>query len=336
MAEDQRLGALHWIDHYAVPTSDIERWIEWNANVLGAVEPWGDTEPAPGETRVGAFRHVAGAHVAAFQTKNPIPASNGLGKSYPRYGLYIRPEDIDEHLRRLDRFEVTHSDPIRTSAEGEPGTAIYFQDFDENQLEFWAPDRMPEGALDGCGPLRVGRLSHAIFESRDLDRTAAFFSRYCGLDAMSGGDIAEDTLVMPLVAGARLIYKKVDTLGVRTGGSTRWRGVHSAFIVREDEFIPAYERVWAELEEWDYDQAAQGPLKTDPGDLPARTGMHGSAAGRHWKAMYGRGDQIYDWDTNSFHFVGGSSSHPQLATYEAHYMEEYVDAFMKNKEANAR
>ena len=25
-----------------------------------------------------------------------------------------------------------------------------------------------------------------------------------------------------------------------------------------------------------------------------------------------------------------------LATYEAHYMEEYVDAFMKNKEANAR
>ena len=120
---------------------------------------------------------------------------------------------------------------------------------------------------------------------------------------------------------------------MRTGGSTRWRGVHSAFIIRQDEFIPSYERVWGELSEWDYDQAAQGPLQTDPGDLPARTGMHGSAAGRKWKALYGRGDQIFDWDTNSFHFVGGSSPAPTLATYEAHYMEDYVEQFKKNKEA---
>src|SRR5438093_174252 len=40
MAEDQRLGALHWIDHYAVPTNDLDRWVDWNANVLGATEPW--------------------------------------------------------------------------------------------------------------------------------------------------------------------------------------------------------------------------------------------------------------------------------------------------------
>jgi catechol 2,3-dioxygenase-like lactoylglutathione lyase family enzyme len=336
VAEDHRLGALHWIDHYAIPTSDIERWLEWNANLLGAVEPWGDTEPAPGEQRVGAFRVLAGCHVAAFQQKAPIPPNQGLGKSYPRYGFYVRPEDLDEHVRRLDRLEVNHADPVRTSQEGEAGVSVAFEDFDGNQFEFWAPVRMPDGALAEAGPLRVGRLSHAVFESRDLDRTAAFFNRYCGLDAMSGADIPSDTLVMPLVAGARLIFKKVDRLDVRTGGATKWRGVHSAYIVRQDEFIPAYERVWSELSEWDYDQAAEGPLKTDPGALPARTGMHGSAAGRAWKAMYGRGDQIFDWDTNSFHFVGGSSSSPTLATYEAHYMEEYVDEFMKSKQGGAK
>jgi hypothetical protein len=125
-----------------------------------------------------------------------------------------------------------------------------------------------------------------------------------------------------MVAGGRIIYRKVEELGVRSGGSTLWRGVHSAFVCREDEFMPAYEKMWAELPEWDYDQAEQGPLSSDPGALGARTGMHGSAAGRKWKALYGRGDQIYDWDTNNFHLVGGISSTPTLARYQARYMED--------------
>ena len=330
MAVDQRLGALYWIDHYAVPTQDLDRWVEWNANVLGATQPWHDTTPAPGQPRRAEFRVLGGCHVIGFAQSAQVPPGKGLGQGLPRYGFYVRGEDVDEHLQRLDRFGVAHTDAIRTSAEGESGTAIYFEDPDGNQFEFWAPDRMPEGAMEGASPQGVGRISHAVFESRDLDRTASFYSRFCGLDPIVGTDTPRDTMVLPLVAGARLIFKRVDQLQMRTGGSTKWQGVHNAFVVREEEFIPAYERIWNELEEWDYDQRAQGPVE-DPGALGARTGMHGSDAGRRWKAMYGRGDQIYDWDTNSFHFVGGASDSATLATYQGKYMEDYVEAFMKNK-----
>jgi catechol 2,3-dioxygenase-like lactoylglutathione lyase family enzyme len=332
MAVDQRPGALYWVDHYVVPTTDLDRWLEWNASVLGATESWGEAPTAPGGPRRGEFRWLAASHVAGFIQDQPIPPAKALGASYPRYGFYIRQADIDEHLRRLDRLAVPHTDAIRTSAEGEPGLAIYLQDPDENQFELWAPDRLPDGVMAGESPVKVGRISHAIFESRDLDRTAAFYGRYCGLDPMRSADVAKDTMVLPLAGGPRLIFKKVDTLGVRTGGSTRYQGVHTAFIVRDEEFIPAYQRIWNELDEWEYDRRAQGPLQIDPGSLPARTGMHGSDAGRKWKAMYGRGDQIYDPDTNSFHFVGGTSSaSPTLVDYEPRYMEEYVSAFMEAK-----
>jgi hypothetical protein len=330
MAEDQRPGAIHWIDHFAVPTNDLERWVGWVGDVLGTTDPWGDTAHMGGP-RFAEFRNLGGSHVIGFVQADPIPENAGLGKACPRYGFYVRPEDLDEHRRRLDRLRVPHADPVRTSQEGEVGTAIAFEDPDANQYEFWAPDRMPEGAMAKASAVNVGRISHGIHESRDLDRTASFYSRYAGVDPMFSADIPSDTLVLPLVAGARLIFKKVATLDVRTGGSTRWRGVHNAYVVRADDFMSSYERVWSELDEWDYDQRAQGAL-AGAGDLPARTGMHGSDAGRKWKAMYGRGDQLYDPDTNSFHFVGGTSSGPTLAEYQGRYMEDYVEAFMQARE----
>jgi catechol 2,3-dioxygenase-like lactoylglutathione lyase family enzyme len=333
MAEDQRLGALHWIDHYAVPTNDIDRWAEWNADVLGAKHSWHDTDPAPGQPKRALFRLLggSGAHVIGFAQSVPIPPSKGLGKGLPRYGFYVHARDMDEHARRLERLNVPHTDPKRTSSEGEPGTVIAFQDPDQNEFEFWAPDREPEGAMDNASDVGVGRISHAIFESRDFERTADFYRRYCGLDPLESTGLAEDTMVMPLAAGARLIFKKVDQLGMRTGGSTKWQGVHNAFIVRDDEFIPAYEKIWGELDEWDYDQRAQGPV-ANPEALGARTGMHGSDAGRRWKAMYGRGDQVYDPDGNSFHLVGGTSTGgPTLASYKGKYMEEYVEGFMRDR-----
>src|SRR5438105_2750051 len=108
MSEDQRLGALHWIDHYAVPTSDLDRWVDWNANVLGATQPWHDTTPAPGQPRRAEFRILGGSHVIGFAQNAPIPRGKALGEGLPRYGFYIRAADVDAHLRRLDELGVPH------------------------------------------------------------------------------------------------------------------------------------------------------------------------------------------------------------------------------------
>jgi len=335
MAIDHRPGALYWIDHFAVPTNDIDRWVDWNGKVLGATEPWADLVFEPGAAHFADFRWLCGSHVIGFAQQEPLPDPNKpLGQSYPRWGFYIRAEEVEDQLRRLDRLGVPHTDAIRTSEEGEEGIAIYFEDGDKNQYEFWAPQRLPDGAMENCGPQRVGRMSHGVLESRDLDRTAAFYSRFCGLDPLASADIPADTLVLPLEAGGRLVFKKVDQLTGRTGASRNWRGVHHAFIVRDEEYIPSYQRMWAELPEWE--RRPDGSFDGNPADLPARTGLHGSAAGRRFKERMGRGDQIIDWDTNAFHLVGGTSdTSPTLATYQGKYMEDYVEILTRDREGGA-
>src|SRR5207244_9544246 len=116
---------------------------------------------------------LGGCHIAAFAQRRPIPSSKGLGVGGPRYGLYVRQEDVDAHLARLEKLGITHGRPTQTDRDGESGVVVAFEDEDQNQLEFWAPDRMPAGAMDGCSDLGVGRVRHGIFESRDLARTAA-------------------------------------------------------------------------------------------------------------------------------------------------------------------
>src|SRR5438270_8948063 len=101
MAEDQRPGTLHWIDHFGVPTSDLDRWTDWAARGLGAVDSWADTSQMKGP-RFAEFRNLGGSHIIGFVQSDPLPANGGLGKGCPRYGFYINAADIDAHLKRLD------------------------------------------------------------------------------------------------------------------------------------------------------------------------------------------------------------------------------------------
>jgi predicted enzyme related to lactoylglutathione lyase len=324
--DDQRPGTIYWIDHYTVGTNDPLRWIDFHEKVLGArTEP-----PSPRRLTRGVFQDLTNCHHGGFVMREPLPPSEGVGKGLPRYALFIRPEDIDEHLRRLDQYDVPHTEPVRTSSDGAEGTAIYWEDPDGNQFEFWAPVHMPAGAMDDCGPLKVGRISHVVYESRNLQKTADFFNRYCALDPLVSADVPADTLVLPLAAGARLIFKEVAELGHRTSGRGVYRDLHTALVMRPEDFWPSYERLWAELPEWDFDEQ-QGRYAGDGTTLPARTTLHGSPAGRAWKGAYGRGDDWYDWDTNLFHFFVGVPRDGSMATYEPHAIESYMQDYLAAK-----
>jgi predicted enzyme related to lactoylglutathione lyase len=321
--DDQRPGTVYWIDHYTVGTNDVHRWIDFHERVLGA-----QTMPVtPRRLTRGVFQNLTNSHHGGFVMREPLPPAVALGQGYPRNALFIRPEDIDDHLRRLDACAAEHSDPIRTSEDGDDGTAIYWLDPDGNQFEFWAPANMPAGAMDDCGPLKVGRISHAVYESRDLQRTAAFFDRYCALEPLAGADIPDDTLVLPLAAGGRIVFKKVENLGHRTSGRGVYRDLHAALVVREEDFWPSYERVWADLPEWDFDEL-NGRYQGDGTALPARSALHGSPAGRAWKGAFGRGDDWYDWDTNLFHYFAGVPRNGSMATYNGHSIEDYMEHYL--------
>jgi hypothetical protein len=317
-----------------MPSNDLDRWIKFQVNVLGAkIERINGltTEARQRNQGFAAFCRTPYSMVDGFLSNEQLPAATEPGEGLPRFGYFIRPDDVDEHLRRLDEQKVPHTDPIRTSAEGQEGTAIRLVDPDGNQLEFWAPTHLPAGAMAGETPMKVGRISHAVYESRDLDRTADFFDRFAALDPIVSADVDKDTLAMPLAGGGRIVYHKVKELGALT--LTRASGgPHAALTVRDEDFWGNYRRMWATLPEGERPDA---PATADFASLPARTIMHGSGGGRRWFKMYGRGDDFYDWDANAFHFIGsvGMEQSPEL-TYRAHSMDWHSERVAKD--ANGR
>jgi predicted enzyme related to lactoylglutathione lyase len=323
MIEDQRPGTVYWIDHYAIGTNDLPRWVDFHERVLGG-KTTRNNRPDP----KNYFQQLTNCLHGGFLQDVPLPPSAGPGTGFPRYGFFIRQEDIETHLRHLDDNQVLHADPVRTSADGEAGTAIYWEDPDGNQFEFWAPDHLPAGAMDGAGPLKIGRISHGVFESRDLQRTADFFDRYCALSPLVSADVASDTLVLPLAAGGRLVYKKTESPGARTTGRGILRDVHTALVVRPEDFFPNYERMWAELPEWEFDAERDGIYEGNWEELPARTALHPSPAGRKWHQAFGRGDDWFDPDTNLFHFYGGEPTDGSMVHYEGHSLDEYAQAYL--------
>ena len=36
MADEHPHGAVHWIDHVVVGTNDMNAWVEWAVNAIGA------------------------------------------------------------------------------------------------------------------------------------------------------------------------------------------------------------------------------------------------------------------------------------------------------------
>lgn len=336
-------GAVHWIDHYVVGTNDMVAWVDWAVNATGITR-----RPIIGLTTAARKRNIkitsflwwegGSCRIGAFLQPEIYPAAKPLGEDLPRCGFYIRPEDVNAHLRRLDQHKIPHSDPIRTAADGDEGTLIFFADPDGNQYEFWAPENMPEGAMEIATENHVGRISHAVFGARDLARTAEFFEKYCGIKAEQASKTAEGTLVLRMRAGGRLIYKLVDKVDERVSGHGTWWDMHTALTVRDEEFLPSYHRMWAGIpEEKGYKAELNLPIEQQEA-LPARTGLHRSPVGIRWKEICDRGDEFYDWDCHSFHFIGGRplKADGSMALYEAieqeHYLQDLAVSLNKGSE----
>ncbi len=343
MTRHEPRGVVHWIDHFIVGTNDMVEWVDWAVNATGLPR-----RPIRGITTTGRKKDVPimcflwwdgeSCRIGAFLQPEVYPAAKPLGEELPRCGFYIRPEDVDRHLKRLERHDIPHTDPVRTADGGDEGTVIYFADPDGNQFEFWAPERMPEGAMEICTTEGVGRISHAVYGSRDLGRTADFFGKYCALEPEVSPNVAEGNLVLRLQAGGRLIYKLTDEVDERVAGHGPWWDMHTALTVRAEEFMPNYRRMWETLPEEAMAKEDDTLTLEQEDALPARTGLHRSPVGYRWKAMFERGDEFYDWDGHAFHFFGGRpvKDDDSLAFYTIVEQEEYLtDVAVEAEKARA-
>jgi catechol 2,3-dioxygenase-like lactoylglutathione lyase family enzyme len=297
-------------------------WSDWAVAAIGVErQPFGGLTTATRNSgrAINCFMYLAdrSCHFGAFLQGEQLSASKGLGQGTPRYGFFVRPQQLDEHMLRLDRHGITHGDPVDTSEEGVEGTAVYFEDPDGNQYEFFAPAQMPDGAMDVATAAGVGRMSSAVYGARELQRTADFFNTFFGMKPATGPEIPEDTLVLPLASGGRIVYKLVEDADPRTIGHRPWFALHTALTVPDGDFFTNYQALWDGLPEWEDAEHQREVSVDEENELPARTGLHTSPVGRKWKELYSRGDEFYDWDTHAFHLVGGvsKSSDGSLGTY---------------------
>ena len=56
-------------------------------------------------------------------------------------------------------------------------------------------------------------------------------------------------LILRMRGGSRFIYKLVDKVDERIAGHSPWWDMHTALLVREEEFLPNYRRMWEGLPE---------------------------------------------------------------------------------------
>ena len=332
MATNERPGTAHWIDHFVVGTNDLKAWLDWSDAALGAtvLRLNGLTTRAQKRGQpIALFMDIGdgSCHFGGFLQTEEMPPIEGLDSDEMRYGFFVRRDEIDDHLRRFDASGITHSQPTRTAAEGEAGTAVNFADSDGNQYELWAPDEMPAGAMEVSTHLGVGRISSAVLGSRNLQRTADFMSRFCDLEPLESSEIPEDSLVLPLASGGRLVYRLREGVDERVTGHGPWNAMHVALTVREHGFFPNYRRLWEGVPEETTVKGKSGLTTEELKELPARTGLHGSPVGQMWKKRYERGDEFYDWDGHAFHFMGGlplAGAGDSLALYRPKDQGEYL------------
>ncbi|MEA2640280.1 MAG: hypothetical protein QOF51_1674 [Chloroflexota bacterium] len=307
MTEDPRPGAVYAIDHYAIPTNDLLRWMGFMEQALGGDWYYTHGLTTPEAIRGGRPRtfYWVGMHeIGGFLQHRELPAPAPLG-ALPRFGFWIREEEIDAHRRRLEALGVPVSDPVRTSEDGEEGTAIYFMDPDGNQYELWAPKELPPSAMEGGNKVGLGRISHAVLAARDLDRTAEFYADVCGIEPIRNADVAHDTLPLRLAGGGRIVFKQVDELSPRAGGTEIWNGQHLALTVRAEEWEYVHDRMWESLPEVVVTSYAAVAGKGVPSGDGPRTQQHGKVMrGEHPEKM-SRGTSFYDWDQNNYHFTCG-------------------------------
>ena len=310
MLDVEPKGAVHWIDHYVVGTNDMGAWADWAVNATGITR-----RPLIGLTTAARKSNIkitcflwwdgGSCRIGAFLQPEIYPPAKALGEDLPRCGFYIRPEDIDFICAgSIDtRFRIPTrlaQPPMATKA---PSSISPIR----------TATNMSFGRRCICrkAPWRSARLKKSaasvtpFYGARDLGRTADFFEKYCGIAPEQNSKTAEGTLVLRLRAGGRIVYKLVDQVDERVSGHGTWWDMHTALTVRQEEFLPNYRRMWEGIPEEKGYKADLNLSLEEQEALPARTGLHRSPVGIRWKEICDRGDEFYDWDCHSFHFIGG-------------------------------
>ena len=232
-------GAVHWIDHFVVGTNNMSAWVDWAVNstginrqpIIGLTTPRANEISKPSLFLVGRRRR----RIGAFLQPEFYPPAKELGKDLPRCGFYIRPEDIDKHLRPPRPPQGCAHRCDRTAADGDDGTGSILRP-DGNQYELWAPVEMPEGAMD-IATTKVSGASATPSSARAIWQKCRVLCKILWHRTRTKLQDRRRNFVLRL-APAPLVYKLVDKVDERVSGHGTWWDMHTALTVRQKSFCP--------------------------------------------------------------------------------------------------
>jgi catechol-2,3-dioxygenase len=169
---------------------------------------------SPRQAYVLAGDNIIGLHLPGIHAG----ASSG---SAPRVGVHVSEERFAAVRERLKKRGYTFKGPTEHEKDSPLVVSIYFDDPDGNHLEFCVRRRPPQYEC----------ISHTVFETVDLDRAAAFYTKALG----SRAPIAcGKEMMLPVENGQMIGLAEVAELSERT--KKHGRGCHMAMDVTQEDY----------------------------------------------------------------------------------------------------
>lgn len=215
MASELRSG-IQTIDHIAIPVRDLDLNQSFYLDVLGLKYKTTRRNPdgSPRQTYVLAGENIIGLH---------LPGVNaGVSPSRaPRLGIGVSKERFAEIQRKLRERNHPFAGPVDHPGDAPLLFSIYLTDPDGNYLEICVRRKEPLGEA----------ISHTVFETRDLDRSIAFYTRALGAGTPF---VCGAETMLPVESGQMIGLVEVPELSERT--KKHGRGCHLAMNVAQEDF----------------------------------------------------------------------------------------------------
>jgi len=176
--DDNEFG-LQTLDHFAMPTLDVDRMVRFMVEVLGG-EIWAAHGYDERDRELGRHKHVfVRIGNVLMQVAVPNDGKLKIGKDdpnfWPHWAFLVSAEDMDRNIERLRSLGIPIFGPVQHR--GSNGiTTAYFLSPDGHKLELVTYDVYPEDKILGIsGDKGVGRaeVQKLIHDWPDVDGTAA-------------------------------------------------------------------------------------------------------------------------------------------------------------------